>query len=137
MTGGSPHRMINPEALMPPIGFTHAVSAAPGRTVYVAGQGGYGADGTLVGEDLVEQFERACECVVEALGAAGGRPEHVVSMQIFVTEVAAYRDRLGEIGAAYRKHFGKHFPAMALLHVSGLLDPEAKVEIQATAVIPD
>lgn len=131
----SPHELVNPDDLPRPVGFSHAVSAAPGRTVHVAGQIGEGPDGVPAG--LVEQFDLACANVVTALRAAGARPEHVVSTQIFTTDVDGYRDASKEIGEAYRRHFGRHYPAMALLGVAALLDPRAKVEMVCTAVIPD
>jgi enamine deaminase RidA (YjgF/YER057c/UK114 family) len=86
---------------------------------------------------MVEQFDRTAANVVRALEAAGGRPEHIVSMQIFVTDADEYRGSLREIGAAYRGHFGRHYPAMALLEVTGLFDPAAKIELVAVAVVPE
>lgn len=132
----TPHRLVSPETLPPPTGYAHAVVAAAGTTVYLGGQAGLRADGTLVGEGLVEQFGQACANVVEALRAAGAEPEHLVSLQIFVTDAAAYRAELGPVGESYRRHFGKHFPAMAVLEVSGLFDPSALVELVGIAVIP-
>ena len=110
--------------------------AAPGRTVYLAGQTAQGPDGTIRGRTIVEQFDAAARNLLTALAAAGGRPEHLVSMQIFTTDLAAYKVDLKAIGAAYRRHFGRHYPAMALLEVKGLFDPDAVVELQAVAVIP-
>jgi enamine deaminase RidA (YjgF/YER057c/UK114 family) len=133
----SPHRIVNPESLAPPVGYAHAVVAATGRTIYLGGQTAHDADGVLRGDTLAEQFEMAADNLVRALAAAGGRPEHLVSMQIYVTDAAAYRSSLGDIGTVYRRFFGPHFPAMALLEVSGLFDPAAKVELVATAVVPD
>jgi enamine deaminase RidA (YjgF/YER057c/UK114 family) len=132
-----PHELVNPESLPPPKGFTHAVVAEGGRTVYLGGQAGHRADGTLAGDDLVGQFDQACANVVAALEAAGAPPEHLVQLLIFVTDVDAYREGLGPIGEAYRKHFGKHYPAMALLGTTELLDPGAKVELVGVALIPD
>jgi enamine deaminase RidA (YjgF/YER057c/UK114 family) len=128
--------MLNPDALARPTGFSHAVVAAPGRAVYLGGQTGHDRDGRIVGETIVEQFARAAENVVTALAAAGGAPEHLVSMTIYVTDVTAYRDALPELGAAYRESFGRHYPAIALFEVSGLFDPAAKVELVCTAVVP-
>jgi enamine deaminase RidA (YjgF/YER057c/UK114 family) len=105
--------------------------------VHLAGQTGHRADGSLSGEDLVEQFDQACANVVAALGAAGGRPEHLVSMTIYTTDLPAYREDRPLIGQAYQRHLGKHYPAMALLGVTELVDPAAKVEIVGVAVIPD
>lgn len=131
-----PHELVNPDTLPPPKGFAHAVVARGERTVYLGGQAGHRPDGTLVGDDLVEQFEQACANVLTALQAGGGRAEHLVQLLIFVTDVDAYRDGLEPIGQAYRKHFGKHYPAMALLGTTELFDPGAKVELVGVAVIP-
>lgn len=136
MTGESPHRIINPETLEPPIGYSHAVVAAPGRTVYIGGQTGLRSDGTLAGDGLVDQFDQASANVIEALTAAGGRPEHLVSMLMFVTDVEEYRNAREEFGVVYRKHFGSHYPAAALLGVSGLFDRGAKIELVCVAVVP-
>ena len=130
-----PHRIVNPPGLMPPVGFAHAVVAAPGRTVYLGGQTGHDRDGRLVGDSLVLQFERAAANVVEALAAVGAVPADLVSVQMFVTEMAAYRAASAPIGDAYRKHFGRHFPAIALLEVAGLHDTGAKVELVCVAVV--
>ena len=133
----TPHRLINPPELAAPAGFSQAVAAAPGRLVFVAGQVANDAGGRVVGKALEEQFDLAARNVVLALEAAGARPEHVVSLQIFTTDVEGYRERSREIGAAYRRHFGRHYPAMALLGVTRLFDPEARVELVATAVVPE
>lgn len=131
-----PHRTVNPPSLPRPSGYSHAVVAALGRTVYLAGQTAAGPDGALQGATMVEQFGAAARNLLVALEAAGGHAEHLVSMQIFTTDVAAYRAERKAIGAAYRRSFGSHYPAMALLEVKGLFDPKALVEIQAVAVIP-
>jgi enamine deaminase RidA (YjgF/YER057c/UK114 family) len=133
----SPHRIVNPAGLAPPVGFAHAVVAAPGRTVYLAGQAAQGPDGEIAGETLPEQFELAAANLVAALAAAGGRPEHLVSLHVYVTDVAAYRAALAELGAAYRRHLGRHYVATALFEVAGLFDPAARVELVGTAVVPD
>lgn len=133
----SPHRVVNPDSLAAPVGFSHAVIAAPGRTVYLGGQTGHDAEGKTVGPGLVDQFRQAAANVVAVLEAAGGRAEHIVSIQIFVTDVAGYRDALGDLGAAYRERFGRHYPATALFGVTELFDPEAKVELVCIAVIPE
>lgn len=130
-----PHRIVRPEGWPRPSGYSHAVVAAPGRQVFVAGQTGRRPDGAIPG-DLVGQFEAACANVVEALRATGARPEDVVSLLIFATDLGEYRRRAREIGEAYGARFGKHYPAMALLGTTELFDPEAKVELVAVAVIP-
>ncbi len=132
-----PHRVVNPESLAPPLGYAHAIVAAPGRTVYLGGQIASDANGVCRGETLAEQFGLALDNVVAALAAAGGAPEHLVSIQIFVTDIENYRASLGDLGSRYRDRFGKYYPAMALFEVSSLLEPDALVEIVAVAVVPE
>ena len=138
MTGSrSPHALINPPELGPAVGFTHVVAAFPGRLVHVAGQIASNADGSVVGESLAEQFDVALANVVTALAAAGCRPDHTVSILVFTTSMDEYRRSRREIGAAWRNHFGRHFPAVALVGVAVLYEPTAKVEIVTWAVVPD
>jgi enamine deaminase RidA (YjgF/YER057c/UK114 family) len=132
----SPHELLNPESLARPSGFSHAVAAAPGRTVFLGGQTAHDGDGRVVGNTVAEQFAGAAANVVTALAAAGGVPDHLVAMTIYVTDVDEYRASLDEIGGAYREHFGRHYPAIALFEVSGLFDPAAKIELVCTAVVP-
>jgi enamine deaminase RidA (YjgF/YER057c/UK114 family) len=132
----SPHLILNPGWLPPAVGSAHAVVPAEGMTVYLGGQAGHRPDGSLVGDGLLEQFDQACSNVVEALAAVGGRVEHMVSMQILVTDVDAYRTSLHRIGEIYRSHFGRHYPAMALMQVQALFDPGALVELICVAVVP-
>ncbi|MFA9430287.1 RidA family protein [Egicoccus sp. AB-alg2] len=129
------HIPINPDGLLPPVGFAHGMLAAPGRTLYLGGQTGHHADGRL-DDGLVAQFGRALRNLATVLDDAGARPEHVVSMQIFTTDVATYRAEPKALGRAYREVMGRHFPAIALFGVSALHDPDAVVEIVAIAVVP-
>ena len=124
---------INAHELPPPIGFSHAVKA--GSTVYLAGQVAQAADGTVTGETIAEQFDQAAANLVTALRAAGGGPEHLVSLQVFVTAVAEYKASLRELGDVWARHFGRHYPAMGLFGVTELFDPAAKVELMGVAVI--
>jgi enamine deaminase RidA (YjgF/YER057c/UK114 family) len=133
----SPHRIVTAEGLAPPVGFAHAVVAAPGRTVYLGGQAAQGPDGVVTGTTMAEQFDVAAGNLVTALRAAGGEPEHLVSLQVFTTSAAAYREALAELGATYRRHFGRHYVATALFEVAGLFDPNARVELLGIAVVPD
>lgn len=130
------HEIVNPPSLPAPVGFAHAVIASPGRTVYLGGQTAQGPDGTIVGDTIAAQFDVAASNVITALTAAGGRPEHLVSLMIYVTDVPAYRASLAELAPVYRKHFGRHYPAVALLGVAELFDPAAKLELVGTAVVP-
>ncbi|WP_243859181.1 RidA family protein [Amycolatopsis arida] len=137
VTGEAPvHEVVVAPGLAAPVGFAHAVVAAPGRTVYLGGQTAQGPDGAIRGDTVVEQFDVAAGNVVAALRAAGGRPEHLVSLLIHVTDVPAYRAALGELGAVWRRHFGRHYPAVALFGVAELFDPDARVELLGTAVVP-
>jgi enamine deaminase RidA (YjgF/YER057c/UK114 family) len=130
----SPHEIRNPDSLPPAQGFSHAVIAQAGRTVYLAGQTAQQRDGTIVGTTVAEQFDVAAGNAVKALEEAGAHPQDLVSIQIFVTDITEYQ-RLGKaVGEAYRRHFGPHYPAMAVLEVSRLWDPKAMVELMCVAV---
>lgn len=135
-TDATPHEHVNPDQLLPPVGFSHATVAAPGRTVYLGGQTGHHPDGTL-DDDLVAQFVQALGNLTVALGACGAGPQHLVAVQIYTTDLAGYRASARALGDAWRTHLGRQYPAMALFGVSGLHDPRAKVEVVATAVVPD
>ena len=130
----SPHEIRNPKGLPPPSGFSHAVIAQAGRTVYLAGQTAQRPDGTIAGGTMAEQFDLAATNVVLALEAAGAHPQDLVSMQIFVTHIDEYLRASKEVGEIYRRHFGRHYPAMALLEVRRLFDPAAKIELMCIAV---
>ena len=128
-------RLVNPEALPAPKGFNHAVVTPPGSFVFVAGQIGCDRNGAIVSSDLAEQFEVALRHVVEVVAAAGGSPESIARITIYVTDIVEYRARMKGLGQAYRRVMGKHFPAMALLEVRSLFVPNSKVELEATAVL--
>ncbi|MGH3666772.1 MAG: RidA family protein [Acidimicrobiia bacterium] len=130
----SGHQFLNPVGLAPARGFSHAALPGEGKTLYIAGQTGHHEDMSL-DDGLVEQFARACQSVAMVITAAGGDPTDLVSMTIYTTDVPGYRERLGPIGEAYRRVFGKHFPPMALIGVAELFDPKAKVELVCTAVV--
>lgn len=107
-----------------------------GRTLCVAGQVGWDAQGVFHSDDLIAQFDQALANVVAVVTAAGGAATDIASMTIYVTDIAGYRARLKELGPVWRARMGKHFPAMALVAVVALVEVEAKVEIQATAFLP-
>jgi enamine deaminase RidA (YjgF/YER057c/UK114 family) len=119
------NRIVNPPELPKPSGFSHALVAD--KTVYLAGQVGSG-------ETLVEQFDGAAGNLVTALRAAGGDVDDLVSLQVFVRDVAAYRAVSSELGQVWRKHFGNHYPAMGLFGVTELFDPGLQVELMGVAV---
>jgi enamine deaminase RidA (YjgF/YER057c/UK114 family) len=130
------HKIVTAPELAPPVGYAHAVVSGPGRTVHLGGQTALGPDGTIRGETLVEQFDVAAGNVLAALRAAGGAPEHIVQMLMFVTDVAEYKASLRELGEVWKRHFGRRYPAMAMLGVTALFDEQARVELVATAVLP-
>lgn len=132
----SPHRITNPPQLAPAVGFAHAVVAAAGAPVFLGGQTALDPAGTIRGATFAEQVDVAAANVATALAAVGARPEHLVWMQIYVTDMAAYRAELADVGAAYRRHLGAHYPAMALVEVPRLFDDEALVELVGVAVVP-
>ncbi|MEO8897287.1 MAG: RidA family protein [Candidatus Dormibacter sp.] len=136
MIGRTPHTLVNPQELGPTAGFSHGVLASTGRTLYLAGQVGSDATGTIVADGIVAQFDAALGRIVVALAAAGASVEHVVCMTLCTTVIADYRAERARIGDAYRAHFGRHFPAMTLVGVTELVDPAAVIEITAIAVVP-
>jgi enamine deaminase RidA (YjgF/YER057c/UK114 family) len=124
------HRIVNPPELPQPVGYAHAVVAAPGRTVYLGGQTG-------TGDTVAAQFDAAAASLVTALRAAGGEPEDLVSLVVYATDVDEYRAAMEELGGVWRQHFGRRYPAMALVGVSGLADPDARIELMGVAVVAD
>ncbi len=130
------HEMINPESLGAPQGYSHGVLAAPGRLLFVAGMVGWNGAGRFASDELAAQFEVALANALTVVREAGGQPGDVCRFTIYVTDKQRYLADLAGVGAAYRKLMGKHFPAMALVEVAGLVEPRALVEIEATAVIP-
>ena len=133
----SAHEVVTAPGLAPPVGYAHAVRARPGRTVHLGGQTALDARGAIRGSTIVAQLDGAAANVVAALRAAGGEPEHLVSMQIFVRDVEDYRRNLADLGAVWRRHFGRHYPAMGLFGVTRLFDEEALVELMGVAVLPE
>jgi len=128
-------RFLQPDGWAPPRGYANGV-AAEGRMVFVAGQVGWNAQRHFETDDLVGQVEQALINIVAVLRSAGAGPEHLVRMTWYVTDKAAYMTRQKELGQIYRNVIGRHYPAMTLLVVAGLLEDRALVEIEATAVLP-
>lgn len=134
----STYEHINPEELGAPRGFTNGMLArGDGRILFVAGQDAAEAFGEVTTDDFVEQFGIALEKAVTVVREAGGGPEDIGRMTVFVTSMQAYRDARRDLRDVWRAHVGKHYPAMALMEVSALVDPRARVEIEVTAVIRD
>lgn len=131
------NEIITSPELAKPVGYAHAVASGPGRLVHLGGQTALDSEGKIVGADLPAQLDVVAANVVAALRAAGGSPTDIVSIQIFVTDVAEYRVRLAELGAVWQRHFGHHYPASGLFGVTRLFDEEALIELMAVAVIGD
>jgi len=128
-------RRVNPASLAKPSGFSHAV-VATGTTVHLAGQTALDVNGEVVGDGVVEQFEQALSNLLTALAAAGGEPEHLASLTVYVVDMDDYRAHAREIGRVWRRLAGTDYPAMAGIGVSRLWDATALVEVQGTAVLP-
>lgn len=125
---------VNPETLARPRGYNHGMKGH-GDFVFVAGQVGWNREGRMVSDDFVAQFAQALDNVLDVVWAAGGSPESVARMVVYVTDKAEYLRSAKQVGAVWRQRLGRHFPAMALLEVKGLLEDDAKVEIEAVAII--
>jgi enamine deaminase RidA (YjgF/YER057c/UK114 family) len=129
-------KLINPESLGTPRGYSNGVlTDAGGRLLFVAGQIGWDEKQTVVGEDFVAQFDRALTNVMKVVTEAGGNAQQIARFVIYVTNKTEYIERREDVGKCYRAHLGKHFPAMVLVEVKGLVDDKAKVEIEAVAVL--
>lgn len=126
---------VNPPELGRPSGFSHAV-IGEGRTVFLAGQTALDASGRIVGDGVVAQFEQALGNLLTALRAAGGEPEHLASLTVYIVDMDDYRARAGDIGHVWKRLVGRDYPAMAGIGVSRLWDAEALVEVQGFAVLP-
>jgi enamine deaminase RidA (YjgF/YER057c/UK114 family) len=126
---------INPEGLAKPKGYNHGVVMEGRSLLFVAGQVGWDKDGRIVSRDLVEQFAQALKNVLEVVSEAGGSPTSIAKFGIYVTDKQEYRSRLSEIGSVYRQLMGRHFPAITLVEVAGLIEEFAKVEVEAIAVL--
>jgi enamine deaminase RidA (YjgF/YER057c/UK114 family) len=133
--GSAEFKTLHPKGWARPQGYANGI-AATGRQIFIAGQVGWDAGGRMVGNNIVVQTEQALRNIVAVLAEAGGAPRHLTRLTWFITDKSAYVAHRKEIGAAYRRVIGKHFPAMSLLVVAGLLEDDAQVEIEATAVIP-
>ncbi len=127
---------INPGSLGAPSGYSNGVlTETGGRLLFIAGQIGWNENQQIASDDLVEQFDRALANVVAIVAEAGGRSDQIARLIIYVTDKNEYRSRMKEVGERYRARMGKHFPAMVLVEVAGLLEDRAKIEIEGTAVL--
>jgi enamine deaminase RidA (YjgF/YER057c/UK114 family) len=128
--------VLQPEGWAKPVGYANGI-AARGRLVFVGGQVGWNSQCKFETDDLVGQVRQTLQNIVAVLAEAGAQPQHITSMTWYLTDKADYLARLKDIGKVYRELIGRHFPAMAAVQVVALIEDRAKVEIQATAVVPD
>ncbi len=128
-------QVLQPKGWAAPKGDANGI-LAEGRHVHIAGQIGWTAEAKLVSADFVAQVEQALANIVQVLAEAGGEPAHIVRLTWYITDKSEYMSRQRDIGAAYRRIIGRHFPAMSAIVVAGLIEDGAKVEIEATAVLP-
>ncbi|MGG7566776.1 RidA family protein [Rhodovulum sp. DZ06] len=135
MTDMSPHRFLNPDDWTPPRGYANGV-VSEGRMLFTGGLVGWNAEQKFERTDLVGQFEQVLENIVAVLECGGARPEHLVRLTWYITDRDEYLANTRELGAVYRRILGRHFPAMAVVQVVALMEEAAKIEIEATAVIP-
>lgn len=135
MSDANFHQLLHPSYWKAAVGYANGVLAS-GQTVFVGGQVGWNADQVFESDDFVVQVNQALQNIVAILKEANAGPEHIVRLTWYVTDKQEYLARLKEMGAAYQEVLGKHFPAMTMVQVAGLVEDQAKVEIEATAVIP-
>ena len=132
----SPHEFLNPAHWKRPVGYANGV-AAHGRLIFTGGVVGWNAEQVFESDDFAEQAGQALHSIVEILALGGARPEHLVRLTWYVTDKRDYLASLQNLGRAYKAAIGHHWPAMALVQVVALVEDRAKVEIEATAVVPD
>ena len=130
------HTILQPEGWAKPVGYANGI-AARGRFVFVGGQVGWNRQGQFEADDLVGQIRQTLQNIVEILAEAGAGPQHLTSMTWYLIDKAEYLANLKQIGRIYRELLGRHYPAMAAVQVVALIEDRAKVEIQATAVVPE
>lgn len=129
-----PLELVNPPQLARPRGYSHGVRGR-GELLFVAGQIGWDGEARIVSDDFVAQFAQALDNVLAVVREAGGEPGSIARLTVYVTDKAEYVAGARALGAAWRERMGRHYPAMALVEVRSLLEPLAKVEIEATAVL--
>ena len=131
----SPHEFLHPRTWKPALGYANGV-AASGRLIFCGGLIGWNAEQQFESDDFIDQVAQTLRNIVAVLAEAGAEPRHIVRLTWYVTDKKEYLARLKELGRVYREIIGKHFPAMALVQVVALVEDRAKVEIEATAVVP-
>jgi enamine deaminase RidA (YjgF/YER057c/UK114 family) len=129
-------QILHPPGWLPPIGYANGISVAAGRIVFIAGQVGWDADQHFQSEELVPQFEQALKNMLAILAEAGGMPSHICRITAFCIDKSAYLAGRRELGRIWKSLIGNHYPVMSMIFVADLLDAPAKIELEATAVIP-
>jgi enamine deaminase RidA (YjgF/YER057c/UK114 family) len=130
-------QVLQPPGWARPKGYANGVAARGAKLVFIAGQVGWSGDGTWRETGFAGQFRQALANVLAVLMEAGGRPEHVARLTWYVIDKQEYLAALGDVGVAYRELMGRHYPVMTVVQVSGLVEDRARIEIEATAVVPD
>jgi len=129
-------KTLLPAGWKAPIGYANGIETAPGRIVFIAGQIGWDAEQRFHSEEIAPQFEQALKNILAVLAEAGGKPEHICRITAYCCDKPAYLAARRQLGAIWRALMGKHYPCMSMIFVSDLLDHPAKIELEATAVIP-
>lgn len=129
-------RTLLPEGWRPPVGYANGIEVEAGRIVFVAGQVGWDAQQRFASEAIAPQFEQALVNILAVLALAGGQPRHICRMTAYCCDREAYLAARRELGAIWKRHMGTHYPAMSMIFVADLLDHPAKIELEATAVLP-
>lgn len=125
-----------PDGWKPPIGYANGIEVPAGRIVFLAGQVGWNAQQVFESDAIAPQFEQALKNIIAVLAKAGGRPEHICRITAYCIDRDAYLAARAELGATWRRLMGRHYPAMSMIFVADLLDHPAKIELEATAVLP-
>jgi enamine deaminase RidA (YjgF/YER057c/UK114 family) len=129
-------QLLHPKGWAPAVGYANGIAAPQGRIVFIAGQVGWDAQQKFHSEDIAPQFEQALLNILAVLAEAGGRAEHICRITAFCIDKPGYLAARGELGRIWKRHMGRHFPVMSMIFVADLLDAPAKIELEATAVIP-
>ena len=130
-------QILQPPGWAKPKGYSNGIAVKGGTTVFVAGQVAFNSQGVIEQQSFAVQFRQTLQNTIAVLAEAGAKPEHIVRMTWYILDKKEYLGAIREVGAAYRELIGRHYPAMAVVQVSGLIEDEAKLEIETTAVIPE
>ena len=130
-------KILQPPGWTKPKGYSNGIAVKGGTTVFISGQVAFNSEGVLVEKTFAGQFRQTLKNTLAVLAEAGGKPEHIVRMTWYIVDKQEYLGAVREVGAAYRELIGRHYPAMAVVQVGGLIENEARLEIETTAVVPE